>query len=184
MADPKDFAAQVMPHQPQLYASALRMTRHNADAEDLVQETFLKAYRAYGTFREGTNVKAWLHRILTNTYINLYRAAQRKPDEVELGDLQDIYMFRMLGGVYGSAEDEALDIYVDRDIIDAINSLPKKFLFPMLFYDVEGFSYQEIADILNIPVGTVMSRLHRARKALQRKLWDLSVSRGLIELDV
>ena len=184
MADQADFERDAMGFTPQLYSAALRMTRNTADAEDVVQETYLKAYRAYGTFQEGTNLKAWLYRILTNTYINKYRKKQRRPNEVELGELQDLYLYKRLGehsGAQVSAESEALDMFVDEDIVEALESLPENFRLPVLYADVEGFSYKEIAEILDVPIGTVMSRLHRGRKTLQRKLWNLAVERGLVE---
>lgn len=184
MADQADFESDAMQYAPQLYSAALRMTRNPADAEDVVQETFLKAYRAYDSFTEGTNLKAWLYRILTNTYINKYRKKQRRPNEVELGELQDFYLYKRLGehsGAQVSAESEALDLFVDEDIIEALESLPENFRLPVLYADVEGFSYKEIAEILDVPIGTVMSRLHRGRKALQRKLWNLAVEHGLVE---
>lgn len=184
MADRADFERDAMEFAPQLYSAALRMTRNPADAEDVVQETYLKAYRGYGSFQEGTNLKAWLYRILTNTYINKYRKAQRRPSEVELGELQDLYLYKRLGeqsGATESAENTALDMFVDEDILEAIESLPENFRMPVIYADVEGFSYKEIADILDIPIGTVMSRLHRGRKALQRKLWNLAVEHGLVE---
>lgn len=167
---------------PQLYSAALRMTRNPADAEDVVQETFLKAYRAYDSFQAGTNLKAWLYRILTNTYINRYRKAQRRPSEVELGELQDLYLFKRLGeqsGASESAESEVLEQFVDTDVIQALESLPDNFRMPVLLADVEGFAYKEIAEMLDIPIGTVMSRLHRGRKALQKKLWHLAEERGI-----
>jgi RNA polymerase sigma-70 factor (ECF subfamily) len=184
MADQANFERDAMEFAPQLYSAALRMTRNPADAEDVVQETYLKAYRAYASFQEGTNLKAWLYRILTNTYINKYRKAQRRPNEVELGELQDLYLYKRLGeqsGATESAEITALDSFVDEDIVAAIESLPETFRMPVLYADVEGFSYKEIAEMLDIPIGTVMSRLHRGRKALQRKLWNLAVERGLVE---
>jgi RNA polymerase sigma-70 factor (ECF subfamily) len=182
VADQADFETDAMEYAPQLYSAALRMTRNPADAEDVVQETFLKAYRAYGTFTAGTNLKAWLYRILTNTYINKYRKQQRRPSEVELGELQDIYLFKRVGehsGASRSAEEDMLDEFVDEDIIEALESLPDNFRMPVLLADVEGFSYKEIAEMLDIPIGTVMSRLHRGRKALQRKLWNVAEARGL-----
>jgi RNA polymerase sigma-70 factor (ECF subfamily) len=182
VADQADFERDAMTFAPQLYSAALRMTRNPADAEDVVQETYLKAYRAYGTFQEGTNLKAWLYRILTNTYINKYRKQQRRPSEVELGELQDLYLYKRLGeqsGASRSAEEEMLEQFVDGDITEAIESLPENFRLPVLYADVEGFSYKEIAEILDIPIGTVMSRLHRGRKALQRKLWNVAVDRGI-----
>ena len=169
MADQADFETDAMEYAPQLYSAALRMTRNPADAEDIVQETFLKAYRAYETFTAGTNLKAWLYRILTNTYINKYRKQQRRPSEVELGELQDIYLFKRVGehsGASRSAEEDMLDEFVDEDIIEALESLPDNFRMPVLLADVEGFSYKEIAEMLDIPIGTVMSRLYTARKHL------------------
>ncbi len=171
-----------MQYAPQLYSAALRMTRNPADAEDVVQETFLKAYRAYASYTEGTNLKAWLYRILTNTYINKYRKAQRRPSEVELGELQDLYLYKRLGEASGasqSAEADMLDAFVDTDVIEALESLPETFRFPVLLADVDGFSYKEIAEMLDIPIGTVMSRLHRGRKALQKKLWDVAQEHGI-----
>jgi RNA polymerase sigma-70 factor (ECF subfamily) len=158
------------------------MTRNPADAEDVVQETFLKAYRAYDSYSEGTNLKAWLYRILTNTYINKYRKTQRRPSEVELGELQDLYLFKRLGEASGasqSAEADMLDAFVDTDVIEALESLPETFRLPVLLADVDGFSYKEIAEMLDIPIGTVMSRLHRGRKALQKKLWDVAQEHGI-----
>ncbi|HHC07700.1 MAG TPA: sigma-70 family RNA polymerase sigma factor [Actinobacteria bacterium] len=184
MANQDDFERDALRYAPQLYSAALRMTRNPADAEDIVQETFLKAFRAYDSFQEGTNLKAWLYRILTNTYINKYRRAQRRPSEVELGELQDLYLFRRLGessGAVESAEQQALDAFVDEDIIEAIESLPENFRMPVILADVEGFSYKEIAEMLDIPIGTVMSRLHRGRKALQRKLWNIAAERGIVD---
>ena len=182
MADQATFEADAMQYAPQLYSAALRMTRNAADAEDVVQETFLKAYRAYSTFEAGTNLKAWLYRILTNTYINKYRKQQRRPSEVELGELQDLYLYKRLGeqsGATQSAEQDVLDEFVDSDVKQALESLPEHFRMPVLLADVEGFSYKEIAEILDIPIGTVMSRLHRGRKALQKKLWNVAEERGL-----
>jgi len=182
VADQANFERDAMQYAPQLYSAALRMTRSPADAEDVVQETFLKAYRAYDSYTEGTNLKAWLYRILTNTYINKYRKAQRRPSEVELGELQDLYLYKRLGessGASQSAEADMLDEFVDTDVIEALESLPETFRFPVLLADVDGFSYKEIAEMLDIPIGTVMSRLHRGRKALQKKLWDVAQEHGI-----
>ncbi len=184
MADQADFERDALQFAPQLYSAALRMTRNPSDAEDVVQETYLKAYRAYHTFKAGTNLKAWLYRILTNTYINRYRKQQRRPSEVELGELEDLYLFRRLGdpggsGASRSAEEEVLDRFVDSDVRAALEALPDNFRMPVLLADVEGFSYKEIAEIMDIPIGTVMSRLHRGRKALQKRLWDLAEQRGI-----
>ncbi len=182
MADQATFERDAMEYASQLYSAALRMTRNPADAEDILQETYLKAYRAYDTFQEGTNLKAWLYRILTNTYINRYRKQQRRPAEVELGELQDLYLFKRLGepsGAERSTEEAVLAGIVDDDIKAALESLPERFRMPVLLADVEGFSYKEIAEIVDVPIGTVMSRLHRGRKALQKKLWTLAEERGL-----
>src|SRR5215204_3995668 len=172
MADRSTFADQAMELMPSLYAAALRMTRNPSDAEDLVQETYLKAYRGFGGFQEGTNLKAWLYRILTNTYINTYRAKKRRPDETDLDETEDLYLYRRLGGLEAaaagrSAEDELMDWFTDSEVKDAIEALPDQFRVAVLLADVEGFSYKEIAEILDVPIGTVMSRLHRGRKALQ-----------------
>ncbi len=183
MADQANFERDAMEFAPQLYSAALRMTRNPADAEDVVQETYLKAYRAYHTFEEGTNLKAWLYRILTNTYINRYRKKKRRPTEVELDDVEDLYLYRKIGAldrgdVSPSAEEEVLESFVDADIKAAVEELPENFRIPVLLADVEGFSYKEIAEIMNVPIGTVMSRLHRGRKALQRALWQFASRRG------
>jgi len=186
MADQANFEKDAMQYAPQLYSAALRMTRNPADAEDVVQETFLKAYRGYHTFQEGTNLKAWLYRILTNTYINRYRKKTRRPQEVELGELEDLYLFKRLnetgstGGATRSAEEDVLERFGDDDIREAVESLPEHFRLPVLLADVEGFSYKEIAEILDVPIGTVMSRLHRGRKALQKRLFDFAKEHGLV----
>ena len=184
MADRATFADQAMDLMPSLYSAALRMTRNPSDAEDLVQETYLRAYRGFGGFQEGTNLKAWLYRILTNTYINQYRAKKRRPDETELDEVEDLYLYRRIGGLEAamagrSAEDELLDRFTDAEVKAAIEALPDNFRLAVLLADVEGFSYKEIAEILDIPIGTVMSRLHRGRKALQRRLYQFAVDRNL-----
>ena len=168
----------------QLYSAAIRMTRNPSDAEDLVQETYLKAYRAYHTFTEGTNLKAWLYRILTNTYINKYRKDTRRPSQVDLGTVEDLYLYRRIGSeesaeVSRTTEDRVLDGLVEPDIKEAVEELPETFRMPVLLADLEGFSYKEIAEILDIPIGTVMSRLHRGRKAMQKRLWEFAKDRGL-----
>src|SRR5881394_862633 len=185
MADQADFAELAMEYMPSLYSAALRMTRSPADAEDLVQETYLKAYRAFGSFQAGTNLKAWLYRILTNTFINAYRSRKRRPEQTELDEVEDLYLYRRLGGPEAaaagrSAEEEVLDRFTDADVKEALEALPEQFRMAVLLADVEGFSYKEIAEILDIPIGTVMSRLHRGRKALQKALWDTVRERGLV----
>jgi RNA polymerase sigma-70 factor, ECF subfamily len=185
MADQATFAEQAMPLMDGLYGAALRMTRNPSDAEDLVQETYLKAYRAFHSFQEGTNLKAWLYRILTNTYINTYRAKKRRPDETDLEEVEDLYLYRRLGGLEGatagrSAEDELLDHLTDSEVKDALEALPEQFRMAVLLADVEGFAYKEIAEILDIPIGTVMSRLHRGRKAMQKQLYEYGKQRNLV----
>jgi RNA polymerase sigma-70 factor (ECF subfamily) len=178
------FERDVLPLLPNLYAAALRMTRNPADAEDLVQDTYLRAFRGFSGFKEGTNLKAWLYRILTNSFINTYRKKQRQPQTVEgPDDLDEWYLFDKLGGrnVELSAETEVLDKIPDEAVKAALESLPDNFRLPVLLADVEGFSYKEIAEIMDTPIGTVMSRLHRGRKALQKALWDTAKERGLID---
>lgn len=188
MADQADFAAQAMQYMDSLYSGAMRMTRNPADAEDLVQETYLKAYRGFGGFQEGTNLKAWLYRILTNTFINNYRAKKRRPDESDLDEVEELYLYRRLGGLEAaeagrSAEDELLDHVTDIEVKEALESLPEQFRVAVLLADVEGFSYKEIAEILDVPIGTVMSRLHRGRKGLQKRLYEYAVERGLVSVE-
>src|SRR3954447_5036087 len=185
MADQAEFAELAMEHMPSLYSAALRMTRNPADAEDLVQETYLKAYRAFGSFQAGTNLKAWLYRILTNTFINAYRSRKRRPEQTELDEVEDLYLYRRLGGLEAaaagrSAEEEVLDHFTETDVKNAIEALPEQFRMAVLLADVEGFSYKEIAEILDVPIGTVMSRIHRGRRALQKALLDFGRERGLV----
>ncbi len=186
MADQATFADQAMPLMGSLYSAALRMTRNPADAEDLVQETYLRAYRGFGGFQEGTNLKAWLYRILTNTFINSYRSKKRRPDETELEEVEDLYLYRRLGGLEAatmgrSAEDELMDWFTEAEVKQAVEDLPEQFRMAVLLADVEGFSYKEIAEILDIPIGTVMSRLHRGRNRLQKALYEFAVRRGLAD---
>ncbi len=176
------FEEQALPYLDQLYAAGLRMTRNPADAQDLVQETFVKAYSAFGQFQQGTNLKAWLYRILTNTFINTYRKKQRDPYSGTIDELEDW----QLGGAESatststrSAEAEAIDHLPDTAVKDALQSIPEDFRLAVYLADVEGFSYQEIADIMKTPVGTVMSRLHRGRRLLRDKLTDYAKERGV-----
>lgn len=189
MADQADFERDALQYNRQLYSAAMRMTRNPSDAEDLVQETYLKAYRAYHTFTEGTNLKAWLYRILTNTYINKYRKDSRRPNEVDLGTVEDLYLYRRIGSEASAeasrtTEERVLDGLVESDVKEAVEDLPENFRMPVLLADLEGFSYKEIADILEIPIGTVMSRLHRGRKAMQKGLWEFAKERGLLPEEV
>ena len=186
MADQQDFAEQAMEYAPQLYSAALRMTRNRADAEDLVQEAYLRGFRSFHTFEEGTNLRAWLFRILTNAYINRYRAKQRRPQESDLGEIEDLYLYRRLGSMETaaasmSAEEQFLDVFTDDEVKHALEDLSENFRLPVLLADVEGFAYKEIAEMLEIPIGTVMSRLHRGRKAMQRALYEYAEARGLTD---
>jgi RNA polymerase sigma-70 factor, ECF subfamily len=183
MANNAEFTTEAMQYAQSLYSTALRMTRNQSDAEDLVQETYLKAFRSYGSFETGTNLKAWLFRILTNTFINTYRAKQRRPQESDLGSVEDLFLYKRLPSLAGlseSAEEQLLDLFPAAEVREAIENLPETFLLPMLLNDVEGFSYKEVAEILDIPIGTVMSRLHRGRKTMQEALYDYASQRHLI----
>jgi len=177
------FEATALPYLDQLYSAALRMTRNPADAQDLVQETFVKAFAAFHQFEEGTNLKAWLYRILTNTYINIYRKRQREPQQTMTDEIDDWSLAKAMGHTSAglrSAETEALDHLPDSAVKDALAGLPEDFRLAVYLADVEGFSYKEIADIMGTPIGTVMSRLHRGRKALQKALFSYAAERGLV----
>jgi len=188
MADQATFADQAMEFAPQLYSAAMRMTRNRADAEDLVQETYLKGFRSFHTFTDGTNLRAWLFRILTNTYINKYRAKQRRPDETDLGEVEDLYLYKRMSTVGDaslgtSAEESLMAMLPDDEVKHALEGLPENFRLPVILADVEGFSYKEIAEMLEIPIGTVMSRLHRGRKAMQKTLYEFARDRGLVSAE-
>jgi len=177
------FESEALPLLMGMYSSALRLTRNPSDAEDLLQETVLRAYRGFHQFQEGTNLKAWLYRILMNTFINSYRKRQREPQTVSDEEIADWYLYSKLAesGAEPSAEATVLESLPDEEVQEALQSLPEQFRVAVLLADVEGFSYKEIADITGVPIGTVMSRLHRGRKALEKRLWEVVRQRGLVK---
>lgn len=182
--DAFDFESEALSYMNQLYAAALRMTRHGADAEDLVQETYAKAFAAQDKFTPGTNLKAWLYRIQTNAFINSYRKKQRQPklsDAEQVEDWQIAAAAEHTSTGLASAEKEALDQITDGEVKEALAELPEDFRMAVYLSDVEGFAYKEIAEIMDTPVGTVMSRLHRGRKLLREKLREYAAERGIYD---
>ena len=182
----EQFTRDAMPYLDQLYSAALRYTRNPADAEDLVQEAYAKAYSAFHQYQPGTNLRAWLYRILTNTYINSYRKQQRQPVQVSADgdwaseDGEFSLYDKISEATHAPAEVEVLRRLADDEVKDALASLPEQFRMAVYLADVEGFSYAEIAEIMGTPVGTVMSRLHRGRAALHRALYDYALERNLV----
>ncbi len=176
------FEEQALPLLDQLYGGAMRLTRNPQDAEDLIQETYLKAYSNFDSFKQGTNLKAWLYRIMTNTYINSYRKAKRRPLESSADELSDFQLYTTAGhdstGLE-SAEVEALKQMPDSEISEAMNDLPEDYRMVVYYADVVGLAYKEIADVMGTPLGTVMSRLHRGRKLLREALKDVAREKGI-----
>ena len=177
------FSNLVEPHLSSLYSTALRMTHNKSDAEDLVQDTLFKAYRALDQFQENTNFRAWIFRIMVNTFITGYRKAVKQPQKISYDDMEEFFLFKRLDeskDLQETSKEEFLDTFFDDDIKEALENLPYQFRLVVLLCDVEGFSYNEIASVIDAPLGTVMSRLYRGRKLLQRNLWAYAKTRGYI----
>jgi RNA polymerase sigma-70 factor (ECF subfamily) len=182
----KEFSQLIDPHLSSLYSTALRMTHNQNDAEDLVQDTLFKAFRALDQFQKNTNFRAWVFRILVNTFITAYRKAIKQPQKVSYDDLEEFFLYKRLDetvSLQETSKEEFLENLFDDDVKEALESLPYQFRLVVLLCDVEGFSYNEIANIIDAPLGTVMSRLYRGRKLLQRHLWNYAKTRGYITDD-
>ena len=179
----KSFEAEALPHMEALYRTALRMTKNESDAEDLVQEAYVKAYRFWDRFEPGSNCRAWLFKIMTNIFINEYRSKSRSPMSVNVDELDDNFLYGQLAvdETTRNPEQKLFSRIFDDDIKKAIESLPDDFRLVVVLAFLEGFSYQEIADIMDLQLGTVKSRLHRGRKLLQKALWDYAIKNGYIK---
>jgi len=182
----EDFEAGVLAQLDSLYRTARRMTSSQQEAEDLVQETMLKAFRFAHTYQPGTNLRAWLFRILNTSAINRYRKQASHPTTASLPEGEDFYLYNRIKDLTGQelnvgAEEEVLSHYLDEDVYNALNELPPNFRMPVILADIEGLSYKEIAEALNIPIGTVMSRISRARRQLQRSLWQYAKDKGYVK---
>jgi RNA polymerase sigma-70 factor (ECF subfamily) len=182
----REFSELIEPHVSSLYSTALRMTRNQNDAEDLVQDALYKAFRALDQYQRNTNFRAWVFRILVNTFITGYRKAIKQPQKVSYDDLEEFFLYKRLDetiSIQESNKEEFLENLFDDDVKEALEALPYQFRLVVLLCDVEGFSYNEIANIIDAPLGTVMSRLYRGRKLLQRQLWNYAKKRGYISDD-
>lgn len=179
----KRFEAEALVHLDSLYRTALRMTKNEGDAEDLVQEAFLKAFRFWDRFKEGSNCRAWLFKIMTNIFINNYRARAWTPQTIDLEDIDDDFLFGQLAALGPSDDPEKIFFskVFDDDVTRAVEGLPDDFRIVVVLSFLEGFSYQEIADIVGLNIGTVKSRLHRGRRLLQKSLWDYAVKNGFVK---
>ena len=180
------FSELIEPHLPSMYSTALRMTHNKHDTEDLVQDALFKAYRALEQFQKDTNFRAWIFRILVNTFITGYRKAVKQPQKVSYDDMEEFFLYKRLDesvAVQEISKEDFLEHFFDDDIKDALESLPYQFRLVVLLCDVEGFSYNEISNIIDAPLGTVMSRLYRGRKLLQKNLWNYAKKRGYITDD-
>ena len=185
----EDFEAGVIAQLDSLYRTALRLTHNQQEAEDLVQETMLKAFRFSKSYQPGTNLRAWLFRILNTSAINRYRKQATHPTPAALPEGEEFYLYNRIRDLSGqelttAAEDEVLSRYLDEDVYKALNDLPINFRMPVILADIEGMSYKEIAEALQIPIGTVMSRISRARRQLQQSLWKYALDRGYVTTPV
>ncbi len=181
----KEFEQQTLPHMEVLYNYALRMTGNKEDANDLLQETYLKAYRFWDKFEQGTNLRAWMFRIMKNTYINLYRKESKEPDKVDYDEIEGYYnLIRDQNSDDNDLQEKMFGQLLDDDVSKALEMLPEEFRTVVILCDIEGLAYEEIAEFLQIPVGTVRSRIHRGRKLLYARLYDYAKKRGFIKKDV
>jgi RNA polymerase sigma-70 factor (ECF subfamily) len=182
----QEFSDLVRPHLSSLYSTGLRMTHNQTESEDLVQDTLYKAFRALDQFQKDTNFRAWIFRILVNTFITAYRKAVKQPQKVSYDDLEEFFLYKRLDesiALQETSKEDFIENLFDDNIKEALESLPYQFRLVVLLCDVEGFSYNEIANIIDAPLGTVMSRLYRGRKLLQRQLWNYAKERGYISDD-
>lgn len=180
----RDFEQEALPHMDALYNFALRMTNDPDEADDLLQETYLKAYRFFDKFEKGTNCKAWLFRIMKNSFINMYRKTSKEPDKVDYHEVEEFYhMIRAESSDPNDLEARLFSNLLDDDVSRALEELPEEFRTVVILCDIEGFTYEEIADFVECPIGTVRSRLHRGRKMLRARLFEYARQRGYVTAD-